>query len=400
MKIMYHWVILFLFTVSQIVLSMGEFGWGPLAPFLKEALSLTEAHIGIISSVLFFSNAISAFLAGISVDRYGVRKNFLLWLGITGVPMFLIGFFHQSYLLLVVLVTISGLGYGMGNPVAIKGLYTWFDPRMRATAVGVRQAAVPLGGAITGILTVYVAQKLSWFMVPGIMGALSILMLGIAFFVYKEPPLVSPSTVKKEKGDLRGGFRELFSNRKLLSMFIIMALFGLGQGTITTFLTLYLYESLNYGLLMAGSLFSLTMIGGGVGRILWGIISDRLFKRREPVLLIMAVLATMTVAATALWSTNWPVWLFSVPAFLLGFLGIGWNALALVFIAELSGASRAGTAVGLSSAISWLGLAVGAPVFGYIVTFSSYVYSWFFIAGIYFIATLLCISMTFLTRQR
>ena len=247
MKIRYHWVILLLFTVSQIVLSMGEFGWGPLAPFLKEALSLTEAHIGIISSVLFFSNAISAFLAGISVDRYGVRKNFLLWLGITGVPMFLVVFFHQSFLLLVVLVTISGLGYGMGNPVAVKGLYTWFDPRMRATAVGVRQAAVPLGGAITGILTVYVAQKLSWFMVPGIMGALSILMLGIAFFTYKEPPLITPSTVKKEKGNWRAEISELFSNRKLNSMIIIMALFGLGQGTITTFLTLYLYEYLNYG---------------------------------------------------------------------------------------------------------------------------------------------------------
>ena len=400
MKIMYHWVILFLFIVSQIVLSMGEIGWGPLAPFLKEALSLTDAHIGIISSVLFFSNAISAFLAGISVDRYGVRKNFLLWLGITGVPIFLIGFFHQSYLLLVVLVAISGLGYGMGNPVAVKGLYTWFDPRTRATAVGVRQAAVPLGGTITGILAVYVAQKLSWFMVPGIIGALSILMLGIAFFAYKEPPLVSPSTVKKEKGEWRVGFKELYSNRKLNSMCIIMALFGVGQGTITTFLTLYLYESLNYDLLLAGSLFSLTMIGGGVGRVLWGIISDRLFRRREPVLLIIAILATMTVTATALWSSNWPVWLFSVPAFLLGFLGIGWNALALVLVVELSGVSRAGTAVGLASTISWVGLAIGPPVFGYIVTLSSYFYSWFFVAGAYFVATLLCISMTFLTRQR
>jgi MFS family permease len=114
----------------------------------------------------------------------------------------------------------------------------------------------------------------------------------------------------------------------------------------------------------------------------------------------MAILATMTVAATALWSSNWPVWLFSVPAFLLGFLGIGWNALALVFVAELSGASKAGTAVGLSSAISWLGLAVGTPVFGYIVTLSSYFYGWFFVAGMYFVATLLCISMTFLTKQR
>jgi len=229
---------------------------------------------------------------------------------------------------------------------------------------------------------------------------LSILMLGIAFFAYKEPPLVSPSTVKKEKGEWRVGFKELYSNRKLNSMCIIMALFGVGQGTITTFLTLYLYESLNYDLLLAGSLFSLTMIGGGVGRVLWGIISDRLFRRREPVLLIIAILATMTVTATALWSSNWPVWLFSVPAFLLGFLGIGWNALALVLVVELSGVSRAGTAVGLASTISWVGLAIGPPVFGYIVTLSSYFYSWFFVAGAYFVATLLCISMTFLTRQR
>ena len=181
-----------------------------------------------------------------------------------------------------------------------------------------------------------------------------------------------------------------------------MTLFGIGQGTIATFLVLYLKESLGYSTELSGLMFTFVMIGGGVGRILWGLISDRVFKaRRAPVLLIMAALATIVTLVTLSWSADWPQWLFSIPAIFLGFLGLGYNAVALVLVAELGDPSRAGTAVGLGSFMAWGGLSLGIVAFGNMVTFfQSYFYAWLFVAAAYFVTTLLCASLILIMRRK
>ena len=396
---MYRWVILSLFVTSQLLLSIG-ISWGPLAPFVKKTLLLTDAQWGAVGFALYLATAISSFPSGISVDRYGVRRNFLLWLGITGVPLLLISLIHPSYLLLIILITISGLGYGMGNQVATKGLFGWFDARTRGTALGIRQAAVPGGFALAGVFLVYVAQRSSWHMAVGIIGALLILMLGISFFLYKEAPSASSPRGKKGKGE-GIGLKEILSNRKLLILFIAGLLFGIGQGVITTFLVLYLTESLKYTEQLAGGLYAFSMIGAGVGRIFWGLVSDRIFNgRRAPVLLIMAILAILTVMVTLFWPEDWSAWLFSIPAFFLGFLGLGYNAVFLMLSAELGDPSRTGTVIGVGSLIGWVGVAIGPLVFGNIVTFSGYSNAWFFVAAAYFVAMLLCASLTFPVRWR
>ena len=119
----YRWVILLIYILSQFVLSIAGYGWGPLAPFLKKALSLSAAQIGAISSVFYFSASLSSFPSGVAVDRYGAKNGLLFWLGLTGLPLLFTGATRNNFIAFVVLVSIAGLGYGMGNPVASKGLF-------------------------------------------------------------------------------------------------------------------------------------------------------------------------------------------------------------------------------------------------------------------------------------
>ena len=114
----YRWIILFIMAGSQFVLSIAAFGWGPLAPFLKKIMSLSASQIGAIGSTFYFAAALSSFPAGIIVDRHGVKKGLLLWLGLTGLPLILLSLLQYNYAFFLILGTLSGLGYGMGNPVA------------------------------------------------------------------------------------------------------------------------------------------------------------------------------------------------------------------------------------------------------------------------------------------
>ena len=99
----YRWVILSIFVISQFFLSIAGFGWGSLAPFLKKVMALNSTQIGLISSSFYFTSSMSAFPAGIAIDRYGVKAGVIVWLGLTGLPLFFLSFIHYYYLFLVVL---------------------------------------------------------------------------------------------------------------------------------------------------------------------------------------------------------------------------------------------------------------------------------------------------------
>jgi predicted MFS family arabinose efflux permease len=75
--------------------------------------------------------------------------------------------------------------------------------------------------------------------------------------------------------------------------------------------------------------------------------------------------------------------------------GISWNAVYLTMAAEYPGKDAAGIATGIVFLISTLGIAIGPPLFGYLVDLTgAYTLSWLFVG--------LCMAMVALlsTIQR
>ena len=65
----YAWFVLALLLVAQLVMSMGTYAYGPLAPFLKDAFRLSRMEIGALVSVFYLCSAEVAIPAGLLVDR-------------------------------------------------------------------------------------------------------------------------------------------------------------------------------------------------------------------------------------------------------------------------------------------------------------------------------------------
>ena len=276
----------------------------------------------------------AAFPAGIAIDRYGVKTGVVLWLGLTGIPLFFLSFIHYYYLFLVV-AALSGLGYGIGNPVASKGLFIWFDQRTRGTAFGIRQAAVTVGGAAAGIFLVYLCERMGPFSAIRIISLMIIAVMGFAIFLYRNPATDGSGS---GKGSKRIEFGVLFKNTPLLLLSLYMAMLGLAQGVVITFLILYINETLGYSLIMSGSFLTMLMIGAAAGRIFWGLLSDRMFQgRRKPALLMISALAFASVAVLACWSKGNPDWLLMIVVIVIGMSSVGWNSIGLVTVSEISG---------------------------------------------------------------
>ena len=383
-----------MFVSSQMILSILGYAWGPLTPFLKNNMTLSATQIGSISSIFYFMAALSAFPSGILVDRYGVKKGLIGWTGISGIPLLFLGLFKPTFPVFFLMVAVSGLGYGMGNPACSKGLFIWFDNNLRGLVFGIKQSAVTVGAALSSILLIYLARTVGPFHTLGIIAAVIVVMSIILLIYYTDPPqsqyISNDMTVFKNER-IFAIFDDLFSNKHFLYLSAVMALLGLVQGTVVSFLILYMIEKLGYSFLEAGTLFTSVMISGAVGRILWGYLSDRLFgARRKPVLIIISTLALLAVMALAVWNVTLSKWLFMPVLIVLGLSTVGWNSVALVLVTEISAELKIGTSVGLIATISWVGVASGPIIFGGLTDHFGYFYAWMSLAFFCFLTLIYC----------
>ncbi len=388
----YAWVILSILFLSQLALALGAYAWGPLGPFIKKSLSLSNVQFGSITSILYLMSVICSIPAGISVDRWGVKINLIVCMLLMGTAMILAGFM-ESYIWLLVLIVFVGASYGMINPIASKGLTLWFDVKTRATAFGIRQMGVTAGGAIAGIFLIYLAKLKDWYFAVLVVGLLALLIGIIGYLFYKEAPAdrIKPAISKKTTQKIT--ILDLLKNKNLVLLSLIMTFLCLGQSSIASFMVLYLKEHLGLTAIIAGSFLTITMICGGAARVFWGIVSDRVFNgKRLPVMKIICFLATVSALAVFLYGSKLPPSFFIPVVVLFGFSYLGFQGVAVVLIVEICGHELAGRATGLGVTIAWIGMVLGPVIFGALAE-AGYNFAWLFVTITSSCAVLLCYTV-------
>jgi len=149
------------------------------------------------------------------------------------------------------------------------------------------------------------------------------------------------------------------------------------------FLALYLQGVVGLSLLAASRYLALAQGGGALGRVAFGMLSDRVFGggRRAPLAIAGCTSALCSVAIAFTGPGTPGPWL-AVLALVFGFAGIGWNGVQHTLMAELAGPGGATTAVGLGLAVSSAGVMLGPPVFGWLVqSAGGYRIPWLALAG-------------------
>jgi len=358
----YRWVILGTVFSLQTILSMTVFSFGPLAPFLLEALNINRAQLGLFNSLINLAVMIFGLPAGWLIDRFGVRR-LLLVTGMLGVFFALFSRVDNvgtGY----VLIFLAGIGYAFTGPSTSMALVHWFSPRSRATALSIKQSAVTIGSAVGAVIIPVLATGLGWSNTTLILGAAIMVVVVAGFLVFRDPSSRSPAP----QSPALAIFRRLLGDKRLLHLGLACGAYGALQISISTYLVLQLVQVKGMPAIEAGAFLMVTNIGGAVGRIMWGSLSDRAFggKRKTPLTIIGIISGTLAIVLSiGISGLPWGLLFFMMV--ILGATAFGWNGVFMAFATEISSRDMTAAGLGWAMSLGMIGAIAGPPLFGYIV---------------------------------
>ena len=79
----------------------------------------------------------------------------------------------------------AGMGYGVINPATAKAIMYWFSAKGRATAIGIKQSGVTIGGALAAALLPTLALALTWRTSLALLGAVILAVAVLCYLFYR-----------------------------------------------------------------------------------------------------------------------------------------------------------------------------------------------------------------------
>jgi len=342
----YRWTILGAGVVAQASFSALLIGLASIAPAIQHRYGLSLAQVGVVLAAVNIGTVVTLFPWGLLADRIGERKT--IGVGLTGCGAAVAGAaFAGSFGALIAFLALGGALGGCVQSASGRAVMSWFAPAERGLALGIRQTAVPLGGAIAAVLLPALAAG------PGLRSAFIALAIGSGLGAAVGLALLRDAPA----GDLEAELVRPLRDRRLWLLCGGSTLYLAGQFAILGFVVLFLHEHRGFSNRAAAGVLAAVQVLGGVARIVAGRWSDRLRKRIVPLLWIGVSLAAALVLSSALVDAS--LWLLVPSLLVAGTFGLSWNGLSYTAAAERAGAARSGAAIGIQQTT----LAMGSIVF-------------------------------------
>jgi sugar phosphate permease len=258
----------------------------------------------------------------------------------------------------VVLVAVGALGASV-NAASGRAIMAWFPASELGLALGIRQTAIPIGGAVAAAVLPALASA------GGTRAAFFFLAAACVTGAIVAAVFIRAGTGQEpELDDVAAPVRSSW-----------MWLLGTGTGLylvaqigITGFVVLFLHEHRGLSKESAGGVLAAIYVLAVAARIGSGRISDRLGSRLGPLRAIGVAVALSTAAVAA--ATDAPLALL-VPLFVVaGVLSMSWNGLSYAAAAEKAGAARTGAALGFQQTLLGVVVAGAPPVIALVATHS------------------------------
>jgi MFS family permease len=242
----------------------------------------------------------------------------------------------------------------------------WFPPRRFAMFSGLAMGIGLLGGIAGQAPLALAVENLGWRETKMTLGALALGLAVVMWLLVRDAPSPRAPRAAATGGEnvLRGLWKVVRHSQTLY----IAAFAGLMSSTMLAFGALWgvPYTMQAYGLskVEAASTMAPILFGFTAGAPSWGWLSDRIGRRKLPMLAGAATGVASTAAA--LYIPGLPITIYSA---LLFFVGFGGGAMAVSYAAarEHTAGGGTGAALGFVNMVSVLGGAVFQPLIGWLL---------------------------------
>lgn len=309
-----------------------------IAPAVSNDFGWSGSSIGYLTAIHSLGGLAMLVAGSTLLKQIGGMRTMQLTLLLGTASMML--FLQPSIVIALAACFVMGLSLGAATPAGSEVLQRFSPPNMRNLIFSIKQSGVPLGGIIAGLAIPTMVVLAGW----------RVALLACALLVLLPTILTWRLSAKLDKTSssdhrnftlpnvqslraLRKPLQSLGHNPGLLKMSIVGSLFAISQSCWFTFTVIYLIDRLNYSLGLAGIVFAVMQMGGVIGRITLGWLSDYSHSATTS-LSMAAILSATTTVLLGLSSPAWPLWSVILLAFIAGGSVAGWNGVQIAEIAR------------------------------------------------------------------
>ncbi len=356
----YRWLILAAGTLSATSLSAVQIGISAITPALRTRYGLSLGEIGIVLGATNAGMTLTLLAWGIVSDRIGERRAIVI--GLTGSALSLaVAARVNGFPALVAALVATGAFGASVNSASGRAVMHWFAPDERGLALGIRQAAIPIGGFAGAVA------------LPALVSAGGVHAAFVALAVNAVVWAALAGLVLRERRVDEEIAEQFVSPLRDLRMWLLCSASAFvlaGQLAIMSFVVLFLHDARGFSTAHAALVLAVVQIGGVVVRIVVGRRSDR-ERRRVPLFRRLgAALAVALGAAAAL--VHGPIVVLVPVLVAAGILGMSWNGLSFTAAAEAAGPRRSGAAIGFQQTVLGVAGIVIPIVFAAVVAGASW----------------------------
>lgn len=376
----YAWLVILQSFLTNGVLFGIWFSFAVFFVAMVEEFHWSRGGAATAFSVGSIMQAVVAPLAGLLLDRYGPRRVVVSGLGLMAVGLAACSQVHALWHFTLLFGVVVGAGIGLAGQVSQAALLSvWFIKR-RGTIIGFAFAGMGLGVQVVSPLAQRLILHLGWRQTFVLLaGSVAVYMLAVALALRNTPqqvglqpygtvsPPAGPSTAR------RGGAAPLtppswsvaqaVRTREFWALAIAQVLIPTGIFPISVHQVAYLTD-LEFPKLLAASILGNMGLMSSVGRLLFGVVSDRVGRFGGVTLSVLCsqigIVVLLGITSNA---TVWPLYLYAV------FFGLGYGArgpIISAMAADLFPGRAFGTIFGLISIGHGLGGAFGPWYGGYV----------------------------------
>jgi MFS transporter, AAHS family, 3-hydroxyphenylpropionic acid transporter len=348
---------LFICTLAALAEGFDNQSMGVAAPGLIAELGLKLGQFGLVFSAATGGLFFGALLGGRSADIFGRARTLCASLALFGIFSLLTASMPNLTALLVVRF-ITGLGLGAAMPNFITLAAESVPAKNRVMAVAMITAAIPLGGAVSGLVALGASAGWNWRSIFWVGGGAPLIAAVLVPVLLRGAPLIAP---RRRSGQVPEFAEALFGANSVTTALLWVA-FLLTH--LVLFSLLNWLPSLSIGLGLArhqsGWAAILFNVGGASGGVLVGLLAR---SDRRAVVAVTYAGTCIAIALLALRGHD-SFAAFAAASFVAGLFAIG-GQVTLYGLAPLCypQASR-GTGVGAALALGRLGAVVGPSLIG------------------------------------
>lgn len=360
----YRWLIYCLMVSIYFFVYFHRMSSGVVKEDLIDAFRLSGTSFSNLNSMYFYSYLAMQIPSGILADTLGARKTVSCGCLAMSLGAFLFGVAPNQPLLFLGRLLV-GLGASVIFIAILKIQTCWFRESEFGIMSGITGFVGNMGGAMAQAPLALLAGALTWRLSFLCIGAVTLVLSVFAYLVIRNTPQemgfapINPVVLpKRAKPRIPTALKNVLTNKRSWPSFFINCFFSGCSMAFTAWGVSYLTECYGISVVEAGSITFWYPFGMAAGSVAIGVVSDRLKRRKLP-LLVSAVGSC----------TSWGILAFGEPSLglvrilmpVMGFFG-AFIVISLAVSKEVNDPRFAGMSTSMANMGLFLGGAI-VPIF-------------------------------------